>query len=166
MSGIDKTATDEVQSTGSLTSKQLGLSLGLGRELRVSDGERKNERTLIFWEALLLGFRGFYGFSGFENPTPQPMDVARTLRSISRNVRSSEEPARTLFDSLIKRSRGLVCTLELRASSSPPFAINVQVNPLHDLAPYCFPGDVKVKSVEQFDVPRHTARIDFHDKVC
>ena len=25
-------------------------------------------------------------------------------------------------------------------------------------------GDVKVKSVEQFDVPRHTARIDFHDK--
>ena len=25
-------------------------------------------------------------------------------------------------------------------------------------------GDVKVKSVEQFDVPRHTARIDFNDK--
>lgn len=33
-----------------------------------------------------------------------------------------------------------------------------------DIEKYFEEGDVKVKSVEQFDVPRHTARIDFHDK--
>ncbi|CAE7255645.1 unnamed protein product [Symbiodinium microadriaticum] len=35
-----------------------------------------------------------------------------------------------------------------------------------DIEKYFEERDVKVKSVEQFDVPRHTARIDFHDKVC
>lgn len=33
-----------------------------------------------------------------------------------------------------------------------------------DIEKYFEERDVKVKSVEQFDVPRHTARIDFHDK--
>ena len=35
---------------------------------------------------------------------------------------------------------------------------------LSGLVRFALRGDVKVKSVEQFDVPRHTARIDFLDK--